>query len=133
MSAAAPIRVVVAEDDPDIRRLTTIMLRRRGYEVLETSDGDAALALIRSELPDVVVLDDMMPRLTGVEVTRALAADPATARIPIVLASAKGQASEIAYGLASGARAYVVKPFATGELAAAVAACLPDRAPSQLA
>src|SRR5689334_12752456 len=49
MSAAAPIRVVVAEDDPDIRRLTTIMLRRRGYEVLETSDGDAALALIRSE------------------------------------------------------------------------------------
>lgn len=123
------VRVVVAEDDPDIRRLTSITLRRRGYEVLEASTGDAALALIRAERPDVAVLDDMMPGLTGVEVARALGADQATAGIPIVLASAKGQASEIEQGLASGARAYVVKPFAPVDLAAAVAGCLVDRAP----
>jgi CheY-like chemotaxis protein len=127
---ATPFRIVIAEDDPDIRRLTAITLRRRGYEVLEASDGDTALALIRSEHPDVAVLDDMMPGLSGVEVTRLLAADEATAGIPVVLASAKGQASELERGLASGARAYVVKPFAPADLAAAVAGCLPDRAPS---
>lgn len=124
MSTSTPVRVVVAEDDPDIRRLTTFTLRRRGYEVLEACDGDAALALIRAELPDVAVLDIMMPGLSGVEVTRALAADALTARIPVVLASAKGQAAEMEAGLASGARAYVVKPFAPVDLAAAVAGCL---------
>jgi DNA-binding response OmpR family regulator len=113
-------RIVVADDDADIRRLVTFVLRRRGYEVVEATDGDEALTAIRRERPDLAVLDVMMPGLTGPEVTHALATDPGLATTPVILLSAKGQASEVAAGLASGARAYLVKPFAPRELAASV-------------
>lgn len=117
-------RIVVADDMADIRLLISFTLRRRGYTVLEASDGDAALALIRDELPDLAVLDVMMPGMTGLEVARAAAGDPATASIPIIILSAGGQASEIEAGLASGARDYLVKPFTPHELGAHVAETL---------
>jgi CheY-like chemotaxis protein len=117
-------RIVVADDEADIRRLIVFTLKRRGYTVLEASAGDTALDLIRQVLPDLAVLDVMMPGLTGLEVARALGADPATSEIPIVMLSAKGQATEIEAGIASGARAYLVKPFRPQELAAQVAEVL---------
>jgi CheY-like chemotaxis protein len=117
-------RIVVADDDPDIRRLIVFTLRRRGYEVLEASAGDEALALVQQERPQLVVLDVMMPGLTGPEVAAALSQAPETASIPVILCSAKGQQTEIDAGLASGARAYLVKPFATKELVAQVATLL---------
>ena len=117
-------RIVVADDEADIRRLIVFTLKRRGYTVLEASAGDMALDLIRQELPDLAVLDVMMPGLTGLEVAQALGADPATSGIPIVMLSAKGQATEIEAGIASGARAYLVKPFRPQELAAQVAEVL---------
>ncbi|HEX2173724.1 MAG TPA: response regulator [Dehalococcoidia bacterium] len=117
-------RIVVADDEADIRRLIVFTLKRRGYQVLEASAGDAALDLIRRERPDLAVLDVMMPGLTGLEVAGALGADPATRSIPIVMLSAKGQSVEIEAGLASGARAYLVKPFAPQDLAARVAEIL---------
>jgi DNA-binding response OmpR family regulator len=117
-------RIVVADDEADIRRLIAFTLRRRGFEVVEAESGDAALALIAAEPPALVVLDVMMPGLTGHEVARSLAGNPATARIPILMVSAKGQASEVEAGLASGAAAYIVKPFAPRDLAERVTALL---------
>lgn len=114
-------RIVVADDEADIRRLIVFTLKRRGYAVLEASAGDDALVMIRAERPDLAVLDVMMPGLSGLEVAAALATEPATATIPIVMLSAKGQAAEVQAGLASGARAYLVKPFSTQELAERVA------------
>ena len=117
-------RIVVADDEQDIRRLVSFTLRRRGYEVLEANAGDVALDLVRQERPQLAVLDVMMPGLTGTEVARALTDDPATAAIPIILLSAKGQATEVEAGLQSGARAYLVRPFSPGVLAAQVAELL---------
>lgn len=116
--------ILVADDDPDIRRLVAFTLRRRGYTVLEAATGDDALALIRQGRPDLAVLDVMMPGRTGLDVARALESDRATAAIPVLLLSARGQAGEIADGLATGARAYVVKPFSPPELAERIAALL---------
>jgi CheY-like chemotaxis protein len=119
-------RIVVADDDADIRRLVSFTLRRRGYEVSEAGAGDEALALIRETLPDLALLDVMMPGMTGLEVARAATADPRTARIPIIMLSAKGQATEVEAGIAAGARRYLVKPFAPRQLANEVAAALAD-------
>lgn len=117
-------RIAVADDDTDIRRLIVFTLKRRGYTVLEASNGEMALDLIRRELPDLAVLDVMMPVMTGLEVARTLGEDAATAAIPILILSAKGQATEIEEGLTSGANAYLVKPFAPSELASQVEALL---------
>jgi CheY-like chemotaxis protein len=104
-------RILVADDDPFIRRLVAFTLKKRRYEILEAEDGMAALNLARQEKPDLAVLDVLMPEMTGLEVTKALAQDAATAHIPILILSASAQQSEIDAGLASGAAAYLVKPF----------------------
>lgn len=120
-------RIVVADDEADIRRLIVFTLERRGYSILEAAAGDAALDLIRRESPDVAVLDVMMPGLSGIEVAEALSSDPTTAAIPIVLLSAKGQVAEVQEGLRSGARIYLIKPFTPQELAERVAEVLAER------
>jgi DNA-binding response OmpR family regulator len=120
-------RIVVADDEVDILRLVEFTLRRRGYLITAESAGDRALATIRRDHPDLVVLDVMMPGLSGLAVARALADDAATADIPVVLLSARGQVSEIQAGRRSGARVYLVKPFVPRELAACVANLLADR------
>jgi CheY-like chemotaxis protein len=120
-------RIVVAEDSVVIRRMIVFILERRGYIVLEASDGDTALALVRAERPDAVVLDVVMPGLSGLEVAEAMAADAATADIPVLILSALAQATEIEAGLASGARMYLTKPFEPQELAACVAKVLASR------
>jgi two-component system, OmpR family, response regulator MtrA len=121
------MRIVVADDEPDIRRLVAFALRRRGYEVAEAAAGDAALDLVRTEAPDLVVLDVMMPGMNGTEVARALGEDERTAGIPVLLLSARDQAAEIEEGMTSGARDYMVKPFAPPELAERVASLLTAR------
>lgn len=117
-------RIVVADDEADIRRLIVFTLKRRGYTIFEATTGDSALDLIRAEHPDLAVLDVMMPGLSGIEVAQTLAADPATSSIPVIILSARGQAAEVAAGLSSGARVYMVKPFVPQELAAQVEAML---------
>jgi CheY-like chemotaxis protein len=117
-------RIVVADDEADIRRLIVFTLRRRGYTVLEAVAGDVALELIRTEMTDLIVLDVMMPGMTGLEVSRVLSHDPTTAAIPIIMLSAKGQVSEIEAGLKSGATTYLVKPFAPHDLGEKVAEAL---------
>jgi two-component system response regulator MtrA len=117
-------RILVADDEADIRNLVAFTLRRRGHEVSEARDGSEALRLIQREGADLAVLDVMMPGLSGLEVARALGESQLTAAIPVILLSALGQATEVAAGLETGARAYLVKPFTPADLAAQVAETL---------
>lgn len=114
-------RILIADDEPSIRQLVAFTLRRRGYTIVEAEDGATALDLIRRESPDLVVLDVMMPGMSGIAVVQEMMSDAATAEIPVILLSAKGQGVEIEEGLASGARLYLVKPFSPRELAERVA------------
>ncbi len=121
------IRILVADDDPFIRRLVVFTLKKRGYEILEASDGRIALETARREKPDLAVLDVLMPELTGLEVTQALGSDPQTCHMPILILSASAQQSEIEAGLASGATSYLVKPFEPKALGERVAAILAEK------
>jgi DNA-binding response OmpR family regulator len=106
------VRVLVADDEDDIRALVGLAVRKAGCAVVgSVADGAAALDLARAELPDLAVLDVSMPGATGLEVCAALRADPATARIRILLLSAGASLEDVAAGLAAGADAYLAKPF----------------------
>ena len=111
-------KLVICDDEDDIRRLVVFLLR--SYDLYEAQNGRRGLELIREVRPDLVLLDMMMPEMTGLEVLDAVRADPLTASIPLVLLSAKGQASEIEQGLSSGATRYLVKPFESQALRACV-------------
>src|SRR5947207_393485 len=115
-------RVLIADDDADIRELVEFKLAAAGFEVDAVGDGQAALDQVRADPPDVVVLDLMMPRLNGLEVCAALRGSPETARLPIILLTAKAQEADITRGLATGADDYVVKPFSPRELLSRVQA-----------
>jgi DNA-binding response OmpR family regulator len=116
--------ILIADDEPNIRQLVAFTLRRRGYAILEAEDGKTALDLIRAGSPDLVVLDVMMPGMTGIAVVQEMMGDAEMAEIPVILLSAKGQGVEIEEGLASGARLYLVKPFSPRELAERIAEVL---------
>jgi len=111
----APL-VLCADDDPDILALLSLRLERAGYRVAQANDGDEALALARELDPDVVVLDVMMPRLSGTDVVVALRADEATRRLPVILVSARAHDEDVRRGLEAGADAYLPKPFSAQEL-----------------
>jgi len=111
----APL-VLCADDDADIRALLTIRLERAGFRVAQAADGEQALSLARELSPDVLVLDVMMPRLSGTEVLLALRGDEATAAIPVVLLSARAQEADVERGLDAGADAYLAKPDQAPEL-----------------
>ena len=125
MDASGTSRLIlIAEDDADIRALVTFRLERAGYEVVAAEDGEEALALIAERKPDLALLDVMMPKLDGLEVTRRIRADEATSRIPVILLTARVQDSDIARGLEAGANDYIKKPFSPQELRARVEAVL---------
>ena len=116
----APL-VLCADDDRDILALLALRLERAGYRVAQAVDGEQALALARELRPEVLVLDVMMPRMTGTEVIAALRGDEATAGMRVVLLSARAQETDVERGLAAGADAYLAKPFQTPELLEVVA------------
>jgi DNA-binding response OmpR family regulator len=111
-----PLSIVVADDDPDVLHLLSRRLSRRGYEVRTAANGRAALDEVRRLRPHAVVLDNVMPGMTGGEACAALKADAGTARIPVVLLSAQATERDVTAGLASGAEEYLVKPFGIDEL-----------------
>ena len=117
-------RILVAEDERDIRELIGFTLRHHGHEVLTASNGEDALAIALREVPDLVLLDIRMPRLTGYDVCRRLRADPTTQDIPVAFLSAKGQDSEVQAGMDAGATDYILKPFAPDQLINRVALLL---------
>jgi CheY-like chemotaxis protein len=116
----APL-VLCADDDRDILALLALRLERAGYRVAQAVDGEQALTLARELRPNVLVLDVMMPRMTGTEVLAALRADEATAGMRVVLLSARAQEADVERGLEAGADAYLAKPFQAPELLEVVA------------
>jgi CheY-like chemotaxis protein len=113
---AQPFRVLVAEDEADIRFMTCFTLRYGGFEVIEAVDGAQALELAQQTAPDLILLDAKMPRLDGYETCRQLKALPAVRHIPVVFVSALGQEQEIARGRSAGAVDYLLKPYVPEEL-----------------
>jgi DNA-binding response OmpR family regulator len=117
--------VLVADDDEDILELVAFRLERAGYRIVTASDGEQALRIALDEHPDLAVLDVMMPRLTGLEVTERIRAEGE--RMPIVLLTARVQEADIARGFEAGADDYIKKPFSPQELRARVQAILGRR------
>jgi DNA-binding response OmpR family regulator len=120
--------VLVADDEEDIRALVAFGLRRAGYEVITAADGAEALTLATTRLPDVVVLDMMMPKATGLEVTRSLREQDTTKGIPVILLTARVQEADVARGVEAGADDYVKKPFSPQDLQTRVQALLERQA-----
>ncbi len=121
---AMSFRILVVEDEPDLMEAVTYALRREGMKALRALDGETALRMAREDRPDLVILDLMLPGLDGIEVCRRLRAAPETARIPIVMVTAKAEETDAIIGLGVGADDYVRKPFGVKELIARVRAVL---------
>jgi CheY-like chemotaxis protein len=117
-------RILIAEDEPDIRDLVAFTLRFAGHEVIATSNGEEAVQQAAQTIPDIILMDVRMPRMTGYEACRLMKADPILKDIPVVFLSAKGQDSEIRAGLDVGAEDYLLKPFAPDHLTERVKAIL---------
>ncbi|HVW34418.1 MAG TPA: response regulator [Acidimicrobiia bacterium] len=107
----APATVLVVDDDPVILKLLEVNFEMEGFQVARASDGAEGLERARAVLPDIVILDVMMPRMTGYEVARALREDESTAHIPIIFVTARAQSSDVEKGMELGVEDYVTKPF----------------------
>ena len=116
--------ILVVEDDPALSELLRYNLVREGFAVKIAADGDAAIAAVEDSPPDLMVLDWMIPGLSGIEVCRRLRRRVATRVMPIIMLTARGEETDRIEGLESGADDYVVKPFSPGELAARIRAIL---------
>ena len=121
------MKILIAEDSATIRRLVAARLAADGYDVVEAADGEEALDLARSNHPDLLILDKVMPKLDGFEVVRALREDPATRKVPIVMLTAQTSEEDVLGGLGLGVEEYMPKPFSPRELSARVRRTL-DRA-----
>ena len=113
-------KILIADDEQNIVISIEFLLRREGFEVLVAGDGEEALAKVRGERPDLVLLDVMMPKMNGFDVCQALRADPDLAGTRILMLAAKGRDTEVSKGLGLGADGYMTKPFSTKELLAEV-------------
>lgn len=109
-------KILVAEDERDIRDLISFTLQFAGHDVVTAANGEEAFTKTRSELPDLVIMDVRMPKMTGYEACKLIKADEATRQIPVVFLSAKGQETEIKTGIISGADEYILKPFSPDQL-----------------
>ncbi len=108
--------ILVADDEQDIRELVAYRLSRSGYTIIEARDGEEAFQLAADQSPDMAVLDVMMPRLNGFDLTERLRLTPATQRLRILLMSASVQEADISRGFAAGADGYLTKPFTPVQL-----------------
>ncbi len=117
-------RILIAEDEPDIRELVAFTLRFAGHEVTTTANGEEAVQQASRVIPDIILMDVRMPRMTRYDACRLMKADPVLKDIPVVFLSAKGQDSEIQTGLDVGAEEYLLKPFAPDQLTERVKAIL---------
>jgi DNA-binding response OmpR family regulator len=114
------MKILIAEDSTTIRRLVAARLTADGYDVLEAADGEEAVALARRELPDLLVLDKVMPKFDGFEVVRVLREDPRTRAMPIVMLTERTREDDVLGGLGLGVEEYMPKPFSPHELSARI-------------
>ena len=117
-------KIVAIEDEVDILEVINYNLSKEGFDVCSALDGEEGLALIKKEVPDLVLLDLMLPGLDGIEICRKLKTDYSTRSIPIIMVTAKGEESDIVLGLGMGADDYMVKPFRPRELMARIRSVL---------
>jgi len=117
-------KILVVEDEPDIRKLVHYNLAQDHYKVVEAENGEQALKLVQREKPSLVILDLMMPGMSGLEVCRALRGQEETAKLPILMLTAKAGEADRVLGLELGADDYLAKPFSPRELVARVRAIL---------
>ncbi|MDP6590412.1 MAG: response regulator, partial [Alphaproteobacteria bacterium] len=116
--------VLVVDDEADLLTLVRYNLERDGFEVGEAMDGEEAMLMIAERCPDLVLLDWMLPRLSGIEICRRIRRSAATQSLPIIMLTARGEESDRVRGLDCGADDYIVKPFSPSELAARMRAVL---------
>ena len=109
-------RILIAEDEPDIRELVAFTLRFAGHEVTTTANGEEAVQQASQIIPDLILMDVRMPKMTGYDACRVMKTNPVLKDIPVVFLSAKGQDAEIQTGIDAGAEAYLLKPFAPDQL-----------------
>ena len=117
-------KILIADDERDIRELVAITLRIAGHEVIVTSNGEEAYETAIQIAPDLILLDVRMPRMTGYEACERIKANPGTQNIPVVFLSAKGQESEVMTGMSVGASEYILKPFSLDQLTSRVKSIL---------
>jgi DNA-binding response OmpR family regulator len=117
-------RVLIVDDEPNIVISLEFLMKREGFEVSVARDGEEALRKVEESMPDVMLLDVMMPKKTGYEVCQQVRANPSFSGVKIVMLTAKGRDTEVAKGLDLGADAYMTKPFSTKDLVAQVRALL---------
>jgi len=110
------VKILVAEDERDIRDLITFLLTYSGYMVVASPNGEEAVRQAKMEIPDLILMDVRMPRMTGYEACAMMKTDPRLKDVPVIFLSAKGQDSEIQAGLQVGADEYLLKPFAPDQL-----------------
>jgi len=118
-------RILIVDDSPSqlagIRRI----VEKLGHETLTAEDGQAGVDVARRELPDLILMDVVMPNLNGFQATRSISRDQSTSHIPVILVTTKDQETDRMWGMRQGARGYLTKPFSEKELSAAIADTLP--------
>ena len=122
-------KILIADDEPNIVVSLEFLMRQRGYEVRVARNGEEALAAIGEFAPDLILLDVMMPRISGYDLCQRVRENPAWRGIRILMLSAKGRHIEVTKGMAVGADAYVTKPFSTKDLIARVGELLSESGP----
>ncbi len=123
-------RILIVDDNEDVIQITASFLVAKGYEVDTATDGAQALERIAARRPDCVLLDVMMPRMSGIEVLNHLKDDPATATLPVILVTAKSRDADVLEGYKEGADYYITKPFSAQQLIYGVRLVLGDGVPS---
>ena len=114
--------ILVVDDSPTERHMLKDLLRKAGFEVIASDNGEDAISKARTALPDLILMDVVMPGLNGFQATRAISRDPETRRIPIIMCTSKSQETDKIWGMRQGARDYVVKPIDRDELLTKIAA-----------
>ena len=109
-------KILIVDDSPTERHVLTSLLTRNGYQVIAAQSGEEGIAKAKSELPDLILMDVVMPGLNGYQATRTLTRDPATKNIPVIACTTKGQETDKIWGLRQGAQDYLVKPVNGQEL-----------------
>ena len=126
-------KILLAEDEKQIADMISFKLTNGGHQIVRAQDGEQAIILAGRELPDLILLDAMMPGLSGFEVLRRLKADKALRVIPVIMVTAKGHERDVLSGLRGGAIDYIVKPFSLKELSARVELALRREPPATTA
>ncbi len=124
-----PANILLVEDEPAIQELIAFNLQQAGHHVLRADSGEAGMNLVKNALPDLVLLDWMLPGMSGIEFSRKLRADERTRHVPVIMLTARSEEADKIIGLETGADDYITKPFSPRELQARIKAVLRRRAP----